>query len=145
MTDNVGIKATKPMTTIYVALLLSIIGLLLMNNLFGADVADYRVRIVTLVFYACVIMMIVGAEIARFLYKAGITPVGFIAFLFTNLLFIMYLFASFVDHMGNDLSETTGAMIGTLLIGGIIWYAIIIIWTLMAWIREMRKPQDSQS
>jgi len=145
MTEHVNIKATKPMTSIYVALLLAVIALLIMSNMFAAEIYDFRLRIVMLVFFACALMMIIGAEIGRLIFKAGITPVGFVAFIFTNLFFIELLFASFVDQMGNDLTEPTGAMIGTLLLGGVVWYAIVVIWSLIMWIRDWRKAKESQT
>jgi hypothetical protein len=144
MTESIGVKATKPLATIYAALLLSVVALLLMSYMFAGDIADYRVRIISLVFFACALILIIGAEIGRFLFKAGITPIGFIGFLVTNLLFILFLFASMVDHMGSDISETTGAMLGTLLILGLAWYAIIIIWSIVVWGRDWRKNRETK-
>lgn len=144
MSEGDGIRAIKPLTTIYSALLLSVIALLIMSQIFALDVADYRMRLVSFVFFACALMIVIGAEIGRVIFKSGITPIGFIGFLITNLFLIQFLFASFVDHMGNDFPETSGAMIGTLLLGGVVWYAIIVVWSLAIWFRDWRSQKKSE-
>ncbi len=127
------------MTTIYVAIMLAVIVLIVMSNAFAGLVADYRIRLVFLVALACLMMLLLGAEVARMLYKAGITPIGFIGILATNLLFVIVQFAVFADLMGTDIGETTSTIVGMLLLGGIIWYVIVAILPIITWLRSRRS------
>ncbi|MGY5874785.1 MAG: hypothetical protein RTU30_03470 [Candidatus Thorarchaeota archaeon] len=142
MTENqskLSIKAAKPMTTIYVALMLAVIVLIVMSSVFAGLVIDYRLRLAFLVSVACFMMLILGAEIARLLYKAGITPIGFIGILATNLMLATILFAVFVDMMGTDVENATSTLLGSILLGGIVWSIIIAILPVITWLRSRRS------
>ncbi|MCF2137585.1 MAG: hypothetical protein K9W43_10185 [Candidatus Thorarchaeota archaeon] len=136
---EVSVEPIKPMSTIYAALVIALIVLIALGNVFALEISEYRFRATVLVFIGSVLLMLLGAEIARVLYKAGMTPIGFIGFLTFNLLFGAILFAVFSDIVGMSARPEVQPLIGGYLVFGIVWYIIIVLLEIIAWFRRRKQ------
>lgn len=139
--DRTGVESIKPMATIYAATLVALVILLAIGNIFAGGSIDQRTRAAMLVFVGSMLLMILGAEIARVLRRTGMTPVGFVGFLLTNLLLGGLILAVFADLVGLEGRLEVAPLIGIYLISGIIWYAIVILWCIVKAITGRRKSK----
>ncbi len=133
--ERASVEPIKPMTTIYAALVVLLVVLIALSNIFAMEATDHRFRAVVLVFLGCTLLMLLGAEIARMLYQAGMTPIGFIGFLTMNLLFGAMLLAVFNDMIDMSARPEVQPLIGGYLVFGIVWYVIVILWSFITWIK----------
>jgi hypothetical protein len=78
-------------------------------------------------------IVLIGAELARVLFKSGITIVGFFGLLVLNLLMVIFGLAVFGDIVVPTVTDTAIQMVIYLLLASVAWYAILIIWMIWGW------------
>lgn len=78
-------------------------------------------------------MALVGAELARNLYKSGMSLFAFIIFLVVNLVLVLMLMVVFADMLSTEAASTAVGMVLVYMIGGVICYLILVLWMLKEW------------
>jgi hypothetical protein len=81
------------------------------------------------------LIVVLGAEIGRVLFKSGVTIVGFLGFLALNLMMVVLGLAVYVDVVVPTASEATIQWVLMLVVATIAWYFILCLWML----RERRR------
>jgi hypothetical protein len=132
--DNVSpVETGKVLGSTYGSLIILFAVLFFLSTIFSALAADAAMRSFFLILLVGGFIVIIGAELARVLFKSGITIVGFFGFLALNLLMVVFGLAVFVDIVVPTVMDTTIQMVIFLLLASVAWYAILIIWMILDW------------
>ena len=138
--EKANVEVVKPMATIYATLVVSLIILTVFGNIFSVSglAAGQRVHVAFLIFVGSLLLMILGAEIARMLHRVGMTSIGFIGFLVSNLLLGGIILAVSGDVLDINAQVEFPVLLMTYLLLGAIWYFVIFIMTIVTARREKR-------
>jgi len=107
--------------------------LFFLSTVFSSLATDAALRSFFLFLIVGGFIILIGAELARVLFKSGVTIVGFFGFLALNLLMVVFGLAVFVDIVVPTVMDTTIQMVIYLLLASVAWYAILILWMAMEW------------
>jgi hypothetical protein len=127
----------KILGSIYGSLIILFAILLFLSTIFTSLPTDAALRSFYLILVVGTFVVIMGAELARVLFKSGITIVGFLGFLIFNLLMVAFGLAVFVDIVVPTVMDTTIQMVVYLLLGSIVWYIVLILLSLREWKQKM--------
>ncbi len=133
-----NVELTKPLATLYASIVVSLFILFVLSGLISGENSVTRQVALTLGLFGTLLLMLFGGEIARALQKAGMTPVGFVGFLLSNLLFGAMYLALLADLIDLGARPETQSVIVIYLAAGIVWYLILIVWTMVEWFRSRR-------
>jgi hypothetical protein len=123
----------KVLGSIYGSLIILFAVLFFLSTIFSALSADAAMRSFYLILIVGGFIVLIGAELARVLFKSGITIVGFFGLLALNLLMVIFGLAVFVDIVVPTVMDATIQMVIFLLLASVAWYAILIIWMVWDW------------
>ena len=132
-------NATSPVETgkilgsIYGSLVILFAILLFLSTLFSVLPTDAALRSFFLILAVGGFILLIGAELARVLFKSGVTIVGFFGFLAFNLLIVLFGLAVYVDIVVPTVMDTTIQMVVLLLLASLVWYAVLVILMLRDW------------
>ena len=107
--------------------------LLFLSLTFGTLTLDIQVRTFMLFWLVGLMLALTGAELARNLYKSGMSIFSFIAFLVVNLFLVLFLMVVFADMLSNEAASTAIGMILAFLVAGAISYIILAFWMIREW------------
>ncbi len=123
----------KILGSIYGSLIILFAVLLFLSTIFSSLSSDAALRSFYLILTVGAFLVLMGAELARVLFKSGITIIGYLGFLAFNLLMIAFGLAVFVDIVVPTVMDVTIQMVVFLLLGSLVWYAILILLALREW------------
>ena len=123
----------KILGSIYGSLIILFAILFFLSTIFTTLPSDAALRSFQLTLVVGAFIVIMGAELARVLFRSGVTIVGFLGFLIFNLLMVALGLAVFVDIVVPTVMDVTIQMVVYLLIGSIVWYAILILLSFREW------------
>ncbi len=123
----------KVLGSIYGSLIIIFAVLFFLSTVFSSLATDAALRSFFLFLIVGGFIILIGAELARVLFKSGVTIVGFFGFLALNLLMVVFGLAVFVDIVVPTVMDTTIQMVIYLLLASVAWYAILILWMAMEW------------
>jgi hypothetical protein len=123
----------KILGSIYGSLVILFAILLFLSTIFTTLPTDAALRSFQLILVVGAFLVIIGAELAKVLFKSGITIVGFLGFLIFNLLMVALGLAVFVDMVVPTVMDVTIQMVVYLLIGSLVWYVVLILILLREW------------
>jgi hypothetical protein len=123
----------KVLGSIYGSLIILFAVLFFLSTIFSSLPTDAALHSFFLILIVGAFIILIGAELAKVLFKAGITIVGFFGFLALNLLMVAFGLAVFVDIVVPTVMDTTIQMVLYLLLAAVAWYAILILWMAMEW------------
>ncbi|TFG32411.1 hypothetical protein EU528_03630 [Candidatus Thorarchaeota archaeon] len=123
----------KILGSIYGSLIILFAVLLFLSTIFTSLTTDAAMRSFYLIFVVGAFLILIGAELAKILFKSGVTIIGFLGFLVFNLLMIIFGLAVFVDIVVPTVMDTTIQMVLLLLVGSLIWYVILVLISLREW------------
>ncbi len=132
-------NATSPVETgkilgsIYGSLVILFAILLFLSTLFSVLPSDAALRSFFLILSVGGFIILIGAELARVLFKSGVTIVGFFGFLLFNLLIVLFGLAVYVDIVVPTVMDTTIQMVIFLLLASLLWYVVLVILSLRDW------------
>jgi hypothetical protein len=132
--NNTGPAETgKVLGSIYGSLIILFAVLFFLSTIFSSLATDAAMRSFFLFLIVGGFIILIGAELARVLFKSGVTVVGFFGFLALNLLMVVFGLAVFVDIVVPTVMDTTIQMVIYLLLASVAWYAILILWMAVEW------------
>jgi hypothetical protein len=123
----------KVLGSIYGSLIILFAVLFFLSTIFSSLPTDAAMHSFFLFLIVGGFIILIGAELAKVLFKSGITIVGFFGFLALNLLMVVFGLAVFVDIVVPTVMDTTIQMVLYLLLAAVAWYAILILWMAMEW------------
>ena len=123
----------KILGSIYGSLVILFAVLLFLSTIFSSLDNDPALRSFYLILVVGAFLVIMGAELAKVLFKSGVTIVGFLGFLAFNLLLVTFGLAVFVDIVVPTIMDVTIQMVLYLLIGSLVWYAVLILFSFREW------------
>jgi hypothetical protein len=123
----------KILGSIYGSLIILFAVLLFLSTIFSSLSSDAALRSFYLILAVGAFLVLMGAELARVLFKSGITIIGYLGFLAFNLLMITFGLAVFVDIVVPTVMDVTIQMVVFLLLGSLVWYAILVLLALREW------------
>ena len=100
---------------------------------FGGLLTDFQVRAFMVFWLVGLMMALVGAELARNLYKSGMSFFTFIAFLLVNFVLVLMLMVVFADMLSTEAASTAVGMVVIYMIVGAISYLVLLLWMLKEW------------
>ncbi len=123
----------KILGSIYGSLVILFAILLFLSTFFSVLPTDAALRSFFLILSVGGLIILIGAELARVLFKSGVTVVGFFGFLAFNLLIVTFGLAVFVDIVIPTAMDTTIQMVILLLLASLVWYAVLVILLFRDW------------
>lgn len=127
--SNESVETGKVLGSIYGSLIILLAVLLFMSSLFSSLPTDPAMRSFLLIWVVGAMIIVIGAELARALQKAGMTIVGFFGFLILNLFLVIFALALYADIV----TPTAIDLLIYLLIGSAAWYIILVLWLVWDW------------
>lgn len=127
------VETGKILGSIYGSLIILFAILLFLSTLFSALTSDAALRSFFLILVVGGFIVLIGAELARVLFKSGVTIVGFFGFLALNLLMVTFGLAVYVDIVIPTVMDTTIQMVLVLLLLSLAWYVVLIVLLLRDW------------
>ena len=127
------VETGKILGSIYGSLIILFAILLFLSTLFSALTSDAALRSFFLILVVGGFIVLIGAELARVLFKSGVTIVGFFGFLALNLLMVTFGLAVYVDIVVPTVMDTTIQMVLVLLLLSLAWYVVLIVLLLRDW------------
>ncbi len=127
------VETGKILGSIYGFLIILFAILLFLSTLFSALPSDAALRSFFLILVVGGFIVLIGAELARVLFKSGVTIVGFFGFLALNLLMVTFGLAVYVDIVVPTVMDTTIQMVLFLLLASVVWYVVLIVLLLRDW------------
>ena len=131
--NNLLTETGKILGSIYGSLIILFAVLLFLSTIFSTLPTYAALRSFQLILIVGAFLVIMGAELAKVLFKSGITIVGFLGFLIFNLFMVALGLAVFVDMVVPTVMDVTIQMVVYLLIGSLIWYVVLILILLREW------------
>jgi len=128
-----GTEISKVLGSIYGSMIILAAFLLFLSLTFGTLTLDIQVRTFMLFWLVGLMLALTGAELARNLYKSGMSIFSFIAFLVVNLFLVLFLMVVFADMLSNEAASTAIGMILAFLVAGAISYIILAFWMIREW------------
>ncbi|MFW9967487.1 MAG: hypothetical protein ACFFEA_10075 [Candidatus Thorarchaeota archaeon] len=128
-----GIEVSKVLGSIYGSMVVLAAVLLFLSLTFGTLTLDIQVRTFVLFWLVGLMLALTGAELARNLYKSGMSIFSFIAFLVVNLFLVLFLMVVFADMLSNEAASTAIGMVLVFLLVGAISYLILAFWMIKEW------------
>ena len=123
----------KILGSIYGTLIILFAVLLFLSTIFTTLPNDPALRSFYLILVVGAFLVLMGAELARVLFRSGVTIVGFLGVLAFNLLMVTFGLAVFVDIVVPTVMDATIQMVVYLLIGSLAWYAVLVLFSLREW------------
>ncbi|MGY5880134.1 MAG: hypothetical protein RTV31_07785 [Candidatus Thorarchaeota archaeon] len=123
----------KILGSIYGSLIVLFAVLLFLSTIFSTLTSDAALRSFYLILVVGAFLVIIGAELAKVLFQSGVTIIGFLGFLIFNLLMVIFGLAVFVDIVVPTVMDTTILMVLLLLIGSLVWYAVLVLFSIREW------------
>lgn len=127
------VETGKILGSIYGSLIILFAILLFLSTIFSILPTDAALRSFFLILAVGGFVILIGAELARVLFKSGVTIVGFFGFLAFNLLLVTFGLAVFVDIVIPTAMDTTIQMVILLLLASLVWYIVLIVLLLRDW------------
>ena len=127
------VETGKILGSIYGSLIILFAILLFLSTLFSGLPSDAVMRSFFLILAVGGFIILIGAELARVLFKSGVTIVGFFGFLSFNLLIVLFGLAVYVDIVVPTVMDTTIQMVIFLLLASLVWYVVLVILSLRDW------------
>lgn len=127
------VETGKILGSIYGSLVILFAILLFLSTLFSVLPTDAALRSFFLILAVGGFIILIGAELARVLFKSGVTIVGFFGFLLFNLLIVLFGLAVYVDIVVPTVMDTTIQMVIFLLLASLLWYVVLVILLLRDW------------
>ena len=127
------VETGKILGSIYGSLIILFAILLFLSTLFSGLPTDAALRSFFLILAVGGFIILIGAELARVLFKSGVTIVGFFGFLLFNLLIVLFGLAVYVDIVVPTVMDTTIQMVIFLLLASLVWYVVLVILLLRDW------------
>ena len=127
------VETGKILGSIYGSLIILFAILLFLSTLFSGLPTDAALRSFFLILAVGGFIILIGAELARVLFKSGVTIVGFFGFLSFNLLIVLFGLAVYVDIVVPTVMDTTIQMVIFLLLASLLWYVVLVILSLRDW------------
>ena len=127
------VETGKILGSIYGSLIILFAILLFLSTIFSALTSDAALRSFFLILVVGGFIVLIGAELARVLFKSGVTIVGFFGFLALNLLMVTFGLAVYVDIVVPTVMDTTIQMVLILLLLSLAWYVVLIVLLLRDW------------
>lgn len=118
----------KVLGSVYGSLIVLLAATLLLSSVFSVLPTDATIRAFTLAWILGGFLILMGTELARSMYKSGITIVGFLGFLALNLLLVTFYLAVFADIVTPTTADYSIQMVVYLIIGSVVWYAVMLLW-----------------
>jgi len=115
------VETGKILGSIYGSLIILFSVLLFLSTLFSTLTADAALHTFFFILVVGGFIIIIGAELARVLFKSGVTVVGFFGFLALNLLMIAFGLAVFVDIVVPTVTDLTIQMVIYLILASLVW------------------------
>ncbi|NHJ14732.1 MAG: hypothetical protein EAX95_13715 [Candidatus Thorarchaeota archaeon] len=94
---------------------------------------DHQVRAFMLFWLVCWMLLVTGVELARNLYKSGMSSLTFLLFLLVNFVMVLMIQVVFADTLNTDAAGTAVGMVVAYLIGGAIYTLLIVLLMLREW------------
>ena len=94
---------------------------------------DKQVRVFMLFWMVCWMLAVTGAELARGLYKSGMSLFASFLLLLVNFVFVLFLQVVFADTLNVDAAGTAVGMVIVYLIGGAAYTLILVLLMLREW------------
>ncbi len=129
--SNESVETGKVLGSIYGSLIILFAVLLFMSSIFAGLLPDAALRSYFFIYIVGIMIVFIGAELARILLKSGMTVVGFFVFLIMNLLMVIFAVALFADIVTTD--PFAIQLLLFLLIGAAAWYIVLILLCLRDW------------
>lgn len=127
------VETGKILGSIYGSLIILFAILLFLSTLFSGLPSDAAMRSFFLILAVGGFIILIGAELARVLFKSGVTIVGFFGFLSFNMLLVLFGLAVYVDIVVPTVMDTTIQMVIFLLLASLVWYVVLVILLLRDW------------
>ncbi|MFX1368320.1 MAG: hypothetical protein ACFFAY_06970 [Promethearchaeota archaeon] len=132
-----GSKVSRVLGSIYGSMII-IASVLLFITSFGMATAimsttDKQVRVFMLFWMVCWMLAVTGAELARGLYKSGMSLLTSFLLLLVNFAFVLFLQVVFADTLNVDAAGTAVGMVVVYLIGGAAYNLILVLLMLREW------------
>jgi len=127
------VETGKILGSIYGSLIILFAILLFLSTIFSALTSDAALRSFFLILVVGGFIVLIGAELARVLFKSGVTIVGFFGFLALNLLMVTFGLSVYVDIVVPTVMDTTIQMVLILLLLSLAWYVVLIVLLLRDW------------
>ena len=128
-----GAEISKVLGSIYGSMVILAAVLLFLSITFGTLTLDMQNRAFTLFWLVGAMMAVTGAELARNLYKSGMSLFTFIIFLIVNLFLALFLMVVFADMLSTEAANTAIGMVLVYLVAVAAYYLILVLWTLIEW------------
>ena len=127
------VETGKILGSIYGSLIILFAILLFLSTIFSSLTSDAALRSFFLILVVGGFIVLIGAELARVLFKSGVTLVGFFGFLALNLLMVTFGLSVYVDIVVPTVMDTTIQMVLILLLLSLAWYVVLIVLLLRDW------------
>jgi hypothetical protein len=132
-TENVSPAETgKVLGGIYGSLILFFAVLFFLASLFAIQPGYVALRAFQLTVLIGSFIVLIGAELARVLFKSGVTIVGFLGFLVLNLFVVVMGLAVFADLVVPTVPEAISLVV-ILLLASAVWYILLCLIMLRDW------------
>jgi hypothetical protein len=128
-----GTEISKVLGSIYGSMVILAAVLMFLSITFGTLTLDIQNRAFTLFWLVGAMMAITGAELARNLYKSGMSLFTFIVFLLVTLFLSVFLMVVFADMLSTEAANTAIGMVLIYLVAVAAYYLILVLWTLREW------------
>ncbi|MFW9802761.1 MAG: hypothetical protein ACFFAX_13250 [Promethearchaeota archaeon] len=128
-----GAEISKVLGSIYGSMVILAAVLMFLSITFGTLTLDIQNRAFTLFWLVGAMMAVTGAELARNLYKSGMSLFTFIIFLIVNLFLALFLMVVFADMLSTEAANTAIGMVLVYLVAVAAYYLILVLWTLREW------------
>ncbi|MFX0056409.1 MAG: hypothetical protein ACFFAD_15885 [Candidatus Hermodarchaeota archaeon] len=128
-----GAEISKVLGSIYGSMVILAAVLMFLSITFGTLTLDIQNRAFTLFWLVGAMMAVTGAELARNLYKSGMSFFTFIIFLIVNLFLALFLMVVFADMLSTEAANTAIGMVLVYLVAVAAYYLILVLWTLREW------------
>ncbi len=133
-------EAGKMIGSLYGVLVFFLSVMLFLSTFFSTLPGDVINRTYSLVFVIGCLIVLMGTELARMMYKNGMTIVGFLGFLVFNLMMVLLAVAIFADIVGpTPYGDAIGILLA-LIVGSVAWYAILLLWMVYHWWKSRQVP-----
>jgi hypothetical protein len=116
-------------------ILAGILLFLTLSGIFFASLptTDIQVRLFMLFWLVAWMLLLTGAELARGLYKSGMSLFTFILFLLVNFAMVLFLQVVFADSLHTDAAGTAIGMVMIYLVGGAVYILLLVLLMLREW------------
>jgi hypothetical protein len=128
-----GTEISKVLGSIYGSMVILAAILLFLSITFGTLTLDVQNRTFTLFWLVGAMMAVTGAELARNLYKSGMSLFTFIIFLLVNLFLVLFLMVVFSDMLSTEAANAALGMVLVFLVAVAAYYLILVLLTLREW------------